>query len=475
MRTLSLLMIIGGIAPACLAQSGLTTRWAPAGSPITTGPRPPGTVIHVPGDFSTIQAAIDASGDGDLLLVGPGTYLENLDFLGKDITVRSDLDADPVTIDLSPMTTIIDGSSPSNPNLGSVVSFKNGESAAAMLRGFTLTGGTGTYLAASFSFNGGGVFCQDASPTITENIIAGNTVGDSGFYSHGAGGIACQQNASPVIAANVISNNVVDIGVGGAIGCGVSCAPLITGNEISGNTALGIAGGGIVCGTGSSVTILNNTISNNTSVRFGGGIFAYECDLTVQSNIIQGNSSQEGGGIYCESSTAVIVNNVVAENLASTNGGGLNCYRGWVTLTNNTIYGNAGTNPSYAGGGLYARGYLNSSPYTCNVYNSIVYNNIGRNGFPADIVRFYPDKVVVEYSDVGAWIGSGPGNIDADPQLVDPAHHDWRLAAGSPCIDVGNNSASEIPATDFEGDARILDGDAVPGAVVDMGADERAP
>ena len=39
------------------------------------------------------------------MLVAPGTYLENLDFLGKRITVRSDADGDPATHDPAPDTT----------------------------------------------------------------------------------------------------------------------------------------------------------------------------------------------------------------------------------------------------------------------------------------------------------------------------------------------------------------------------------
>lgn len=80
--------------------------------------------LNVPADFPTLQAAINAASDGDTVLVAPGTYTENIDFLGKAITVESAQ---------GPGSTVIDGG-----NQATVVSFRSGESRAALLQGFTI-------------------------------------------------------------------------------------------------------------------------------------------------------------------------------------------------------------------------------------------------------------------------------------------------------------------------------------------------
>jgi len=74
--------------------------------------------LNVPGDYATIQGAIDAAVNGDTVLVAPGTYVENIDFLVKAITVKSSSGAE---------ATVIDGGNPPDPDFGSVVTFSNGE------------------------------------------------------------------------------------------------------------------------------------------------------------------------------------------------------------------------------------------------------------------------------------------------------------------------------------------------------------
>src|SRR5213080_499591 len=73
------------------------TLFLTGGSPAQASPT---TVIHVPGDQPTIQAAIDAAVDGDVVAVDPGTYQENINLEGKAIKIASTS---------GPSGTIIDG------------------------------------------------------------------------------------------------------------------------------------------------------------------------------------------------------------------------------------------------------------------------------------------------------------------------------------------------------------------------------
>ena len=74
--------------------------------------------------FQYIQQGIDAASRGDTVLVMPYTYVENIDFIGKLIAVKSND---------GPGTTIIDGN-----QAGSVVIFQNGEDENSILDGFTV-------------------------------------------------------------------------------------------------------------------------------------------------------------------------------------------------------------------------------------------------------------------------------------------------------------------------------------------------
>jgi hypothetical protein len=75
----------------------------------------------------------------------------------------------------------------------------------------------------------------------------------------------------------------------------------------------------------------------------------------------------------------------------------------------------------------------------------------------------------VEAGNILNW---GDGNIDSEPQFADSGNGDYRLSAGSPCVDAGDNDSVPADVCDLDGNARIYDGDGDGEAVVDMGAYE---
>ena len=270
-------------------------------------PAPAETHI-VPGNYATIQQAINNSNDGDVVVVEPGKYFETINFLGKNIIVTS---TDPDNREII-ATTIIDGN-----GQGSVVTFENGETPEAVLTGFTITGGYGT-VNPLFGVGGeriwiwgAGIYCDHASPTIKGNVITNNN--------------------GPV---RIERNQIVAAGYGGAIGC-IESDAIITHNIIRGNSAY--AGAGIMTFMGAEPTFAGPTISNNliynNSAYVGGGAAALlGCGRLINNTIVGNDASllQEagetgiGGNICIESDPQFppcqIINNIVCN---AKSGGGI--------------------------------------------------------------------------------------------------------------------------------------------------------
>jgi len=314
-------------------------------------------IIEVPKDYINIQDAIDASINGDIVLVSSGLYYENIDFKGKAITVKSK--------DGAKLTTIDGGA------VGSVAVFTNSETNGSVLDGFTLTNGIGAVSPIhSNIWFGGAVFCESfSSPTIINNIIIKNTASLGG-------GVHCSMS-NPVIKNNTIKNNMSTYG--GGICCYESSSPTIENNSISDN--YGVYGGGVCCRMFSDPTIKNNCIFKNRTIGGagpGGGIYCSESSPDIIGNTITDNRAFCGGGISCQyTSSPKIDNNTISRNCATSlgtiffrNGGGIYCSESYSTISNNVITHNLATDE---GGGIYCDDCYSQSIINNNISDNSAY------------------------------------------------------------------------------------------------------
>jgi hypothetical protein len=267
-----------------------------------------GDLIRVPLQSPSIQNAIASSVDGDTVLVDTGTYVENLNFLGKKIIVASNylLTGNPFYIS----KTVINGSAPSDPDRASVVLFITNEDSSSVLEGFTITGGKGTVWQDHHNHNyyreGGGILTDLSSPTIRNNLIINNTANsNAGVSSSGGGGIRCS-DGNPRILNNVIMQN--NGRYGGGIVLNYTGA-LIRNNVIYKNTGgQDYGGSGIwtyASGTASKV-VENNTIVENSSALDGGGILVQSTTMAIHNNIVWGNTAPTGAQISVSGGTAIV-------------------------------------------------------------------------------------------------------------------------------------------------------------------------
>ncbi len=299
-------------------------------------------LVHIPSDYSSIQAGITAASPGDTILVEEGTYFENINFMGKAIIVASSFILDGDTSHIS--KTIIDGSQATNSDASSVVNFKSGEDSTSVITGFTITGGGGTKTSNIFEsypdqvcMVGGGIFFNHSGGKATYNIIEGNQIlPPSNTWAYLGCGVMGRGGDGQVIVSrhNNIRSNSLLAGSGGAYGGGVA-----------------LIGGGFL--------IENNTIQQNslsTASSEGGGMFISLLPYSTQiglfrNNIITGNKALSqpnegyGGGvaIICtfETSRAQFQNNVIASNFAEGYGGGVLFLGKEIHLINNTLIGNS--------------------------------------------------------------------------------------------------------------------------------------
>jgi len=285
-------------------------------------------IINIPDDYTTIQAGINASINGDTVLVQPGKYKGGFSFNNKKIIVGSLFIINNDTNYIS-QTIIEDGG----------VTFKNREDSTTILIGFTVT---------NYGDWSDGIYCENkSSPTLKNLIIRENKA------MQGAG-IYCQDKSNPYIKDVKIISNISNDN-GGGIYIRMNSNPTFENVEISGNTAY-FKGGGIYC-ENSSPTFINVIIKGNETIDengWGGGIYCENSNLILFNVTINENSSTlRGGGIVCNNNSDCSMNYVfINNNITSEYGGGLYCSSSKPTLNNVTIQNNASNGSEGKGGGV---------------------------------------------------------------------------------------------------------------------------
>jgi predicted outer membrane repeat protein len=369
--------------------------------------RPDGT-----GDFPTIQAAIDAATNGDIVELTDGTFTgdgnRDIDYAGKALTVRSQSgNSESCVIDCE--------GTEAEPHRGFL--FQSAEPEGAVLTGVTLINGW----ASSHPFGGGILITDDSSPSISA----------SSFVENRGSAIVCVDAGSPTITDCAFLENANPDWRGGGIGCEAS-HPIISHCEFVRNSA---SMGGAIHAHAGTVMITECTFDHNTAEIWGGAVgMLYSCTGTVLDCRFSENSADnDGGAINLHYATATIEHSEFSQNAAPSGGAMCTGKVSHANVMSCTFWGNV----SREGSAVFCG---ERDVYLENTI--IAFNPGGWAIADAGIVTLVCSDI---YGNPGGdWMGSLAsqlginGNICEDPLFCDPVGGDLSLCADSPCA-AGNN------------------------------------
>ncbi len=283
---------------------------------------------------------------------------------------------------------------------------------------------------------------------------------------------------------NCLFTNNVTTGVGGAVDLRVEALSQIRNCDFRQNR--GSDGGAVYWNLNyqNDYKIENCTFTNNTATGSAGAVYASSSytKWIIGSRFFDNSAGSYGGGVFSNSGRTEIDRCVFIGNSAGNAsaggaavGGDAGHHTGSFTLINTLVRGNTG---GYA---VDMSGANVSGGYTVDMLHCTVVGNTGgvrsrhhsgttgrlriRNSIITDngaygITRpeLNDPEPILEYNNVtnntsGGYFqcAAGVGSISNDPQFVDAAAGDFRLAKGSPCIDTGTNMGI---TTDLDGVTR---------------------
>jgi predicted outer membrane repeat protein len=293
--------------------------------------------------FASIQAAVEAAINGEIIEIAPGTYHEHVDLKGKSITLRSRSGDPNDTIIDGRFIDTSDGGTAFGSLDGMVVLCNSNEDPNTVIDGLTISNGNGRYIN-STSRQGGGMYVNGASPTVQNCRFNDNSVGFGSFQGRGGG--AYLRSSHATFSDCIFTLNQATVHGGGMYFIDNGQITLSNCN-FNNNTATN--NGGAVLMALSDATINNCSFDTNNTIQLDGGAISNDrCSLAISDSTFINNSANDQGGaiinIDNSASTIVIQNTDFIDNTAGNDGGAIHNFDGSSpTILNCDFIGNEAT------------------------------------------------------------------------------------------------------------------------------------
>ncbi len=240
--------------------------------------------LRVPADHPTIQEAIQAASDGDVVDIAAGTYRERIDTEGKAVTLRGAGE---------PSETVIDGTGTGR---DSALTCRSNESARTRIINLTFTGGLGQMNMGRGEIMGGGILIVDASPVFIGCVIRDN------YSRYGSGGGIAITGGNPCFLDCLVERNASDHIGGGLLA--KETGAIFAHCRLHSNQSP--SGAGAYLWRDSMVTFEECEFIDNVATAYGGGLFSWGSSPILNDCLFRGNTAA-GGAAICNLAGAPIL------------------------------------------------------------------------------------------------------------------------------------------------------------------------